>query len=467
METNNSSTAEPATAQVTASGGKQTVKQTVKKTRTLWQRMASPFYIFTKGPNLAFLGVLYSALLCLVVFTGVSSLFLLLTLPALAVPYAKYERKRLAKLGYPNLKDGHVPLQNAGFWEWIKFRYTEPATWREVGSLLATSILGGIAAFLFFFETAVLIFCISLGISLLRGTEFVNWGIYASEYHQHSNEQQYWISHTYNAGNAREVLSMPNITSDMWWVFLLAIIPTLIIFFYINGLFTATQASASYAILAPRPQEYERQVARLSESRTKIVDAFETERRRIERDLHDGVQQELVNINMRLGLAEIEAKKLPEAAPVLTHVTEARTQLAHAQQTLRNTVRGIYPAVLEDHGLKAALEELAQGCAVPVHLTYYANGRMAPEIERTAYFAASEAVTNVLKHAKAKNIQMDVREVNGYLQLTVQDDGVGGANPNTGTGLSGLYERAQALGGSFTVDSVPGNTVLQMKLPIS
>ena len=463
METNNSSATQQAPASVAASG-KQTVKQTGKKTRTLWQRMASPVYLFTKAPWTAFASLVLIALISLVVFSGTSTLILLLALPALAVPFGVFERKRLAQMGYPNLKDGHVKLNNPGAFEWIKFRYTEPATWREVGSLLATSIIGAVAGAVLLVEMSVLVILVALSIALLRGEELVNWGLYTS----HGRfDDDFWFGPATNAGNARELLHMPDITSNMWWIFLLAIIPALLIFAYINGIIAATQASASNAILAPRPQEYERQVARLSESRTKIVDAFETERRRIERDLHDGVQQELVNINMRLGLAEMEAKKLPETAPVLTHVTEARTQLAHAQQTLRNTVRGIYPAVLEDHGLKAALEELAHGCAVPVHLTYYANGRMAPEIERTAYFAASEAITNVLKHANAKNIQMDVREANGYLQLTVQDDGIGGANPNTGTGLAGLYERAQALGGSFTVESAPGNTLVQMKLPIS
>lgn len=157
----------------------------------------------------------------------------------------------------------------------------------------------------------------------------------------------------------------------------------------------------------------------------------------------------------------MEAKNLAtdtqdaRAAALLNHVTEARTQLSHAQQTLRDTVRGIYPAVLEDHGLKAALEELVRHSVLPVHLTYDAPARLPRDIERTAYYTVNEALTNTLKHAQAQFVSLSAFVAGESLVITVEDNGIGGADPARGTGLAGLVERAAALGGTVQVDSLP------------
>ena len=282
-------------------------------------------------------------------------------------------------------------------------------------------------------------------------------------------ELDYYI----NQGFLPSAGQMVEVTSQYWWVPLAAVPALLFIFAYINGLMAAAGGSLSKLILSSRPEEQERQLARLTASRATIVDAFEGERRRIERNLHDGVQQELVNLNLRLGLAEMEAKNLAadtqdaRATALLNHVTEARTQLSHAQQTLRDTVRGIYPAVLEDHGLKAALEELVRHSILPVHLTYDAPARLPRDIERTAYYTVNEALTNTLKHAQAQFVSLSAFVAGESLVVTAEDNGIGGADPARGTGLAGLVERAAALGGTVQVDSPAGGpTRLTLALPL-
>lgn len=169
------------------------------------------------------------------------------------------------------------------------------------------------------------------------------------------------------------------LTHNQWWLPVLLILVGVFVFAYINGVMAGASASLSKMVLSPRPEEFERKLAQLSKSRSTIMNSFESERRRIERNLHDGVQQELVNISLRLGLTEMEAKRLVAAGHpaqnLQAQVAQSKADLAHALETLRNTVRGIYPAVLEDHGLHAALEELAHHTLVPTQLHYQVRER--------------------------------------------------------------------------------------------
>ena len=249
------------------------------------------------------------------------------------------------------------------------------------------------------------------------------------------------------------------------------ILIALFLFAYINGLLAATSTTLSKLILSPRPEEYERKVAKLTASRSTIVDSFESERRSIERNLHDGVQQELVNINLRLGLAEMEAKSLVArglpAQSIQQQITQSKAELTHALQTLRNTVRGIYPAVLEDHGLYAALEELTRHTVIPSQLNFRLRERPRREVERVAYYTVNEAITNTLKHTAATRITVNVWDSLTHLMVEVSDNGGGGANLETGTGLAGLRERAAALGGAVEVTSVPGeSSVVVLSVPL-
>lgn len=429
--------------------------------------MANPFYIFTAGPWIAFAVLVAQGIIASLVTGLTASIIGIAVLPFAAIGFAVYERWRLAKTGHGVIANGHVDYPNASFWEGVLFRLKEIATWREVGSLALTTLWGWIAGAVLFLQIMALGSAGALAYYLGNGNRlYLDWQ-HLSLYSQ--GELDYYI----NQGFLPSAGQMVEVTSQYWWVFLAAIPVLLIIFAYVNGLLAATGASLSKLILSSRPEEQERELARLTASRATIVDAFEGERRRIERNLHDGIQQELVNLNLRLGLAEMEAKNLAadtqdaRAAALLNHVTEARTQLSHAQQTLRDTVRGIYPAVLEDHGLKAALEELVRHSVLPIHLTYNAPARLPRDIERTAYYTVNEALTNTLKHAQAQFVSLSAFVAGESLVVTAEDNGIGGADPARGTGLAGLVERAAALGGTVQVDSPAGGpTRLTLALPL-
>ncbi|MDY6052384.1 MAG: histidine kinase [Rothia sp. (in: high G+C Gram-positive bacteria)] len=436
-------------------------------TQNLWRRMANPLYIFTAGPWIALAVLLAQGVIASLVMGLTASLIGIVALPFVAIAFGLYERWRLAKTGHGAVANGHVDYPNASFWEGALFRLKEIATWREVGSLALTILWGSLAGMILVAEVSLL--GVLTGLSYYTGVGnrlYLDW--------QHLSLYSQWELDYYMS---REILPSTGqifeIMPQYWWVFLVAIPVLLIIFAYLNGLLAAAGASLSKLILSSRPEEQERELARLTASRAKIVDAFEGERRRIERNLHDGVQQELVNLNLRLGLAEMEGKNLvadsqdARAAALLNHVTEARAQLSHAQQTLRDTVRGIYPAVLEDHGLKAALEELVRHSVLPIHLTYDAPDRLPRDLERTTYYTVNEALTNTLKHAQAQFLSLSIFVAGDSLVATIEDNGVGGADAAGGTGLAGLMERAAALGGTVQVDSpVGGPTRLTLVLPL-
>jgi signal transduction histidine kinase len=206
--------------------------------------------------------------------------------------------------------------------------------------------------------------------------------------------------------------------------------------------------------------------ARLSElqaSRARLVEATETERRRIERDLHDGTQQRLVSVAMSLGLAEA---KLPVDAEVVPLVREAREALALALGELRELSQGIHPSILTERGLPVALDDLCRRAALPAVLDVSFEGRLPAQVETAAYFFVSEALTNAIKHSHATElwIRADVREA--VLTAEVVDDGIGGAAVGGGSGLRGMMDRVEALGGSLTVSSPPGRgTTLRAAIP--
>ena len=232
---------------------------------------------------------------------------------------------------------------------------------------------------------------------------------------------------------------------------------------YVVTLTAAAQAAVARLLLDPREAELAATVADLRRSRVDLVDAFETERRRIERDLHDGVQQRLVALTMALGRAELDVSD----GPGLVAVRDAHRQAEAALEDLRSTIRGIHPRVLVDHGLAAAVHELADRSSVPVRVDIRVDRRLPPPVEQAAYFVVSEALTNVTRHARAGRVG-----VHGWLQgetfvLTVEDDGVGGAGPgHRGTGLAGLGVRLEALGGSLRVTSPAGGpTEVRMECP--
>jgi signal transduction histidine kinase len=191
--------------------------------------------------------------------------------------------------------------------------------------------------------------------------------------------------------------------------------------------------------------------AELAASRARIVEAGDAERRRLERNLHDGAQQRLVSVALELRLLHAKLGEDPAAAGEL--LARAQAQLAQGLDELRELARGIHPAVLTDRGLGPAIESLATRSPVPVEITELPDERLAESVEVAAYYVVAEAMTNVAKYAHASHATVSVRRSDGRATVTVCDDGVGGADPALGTGLRGLADRLEALNGRLDVES--------------
>jgi signal transduction histidine kinase/HAMP domain-containing protein len=206
--------------------------------------------------------------------------------------------------------------------------------------------------------------------------------------------------------------------------------------------------------------------AELTTSRARIVATADDTRRRIERDLHDGAQQRLVSLALQLRGAQAGAP--PELGELEAELAEIAGGITDVLDDLREMARGIHPAILAEGGLGPALKTLARRSAVPVELDVRTMGRLPEPIEVGAYFVVSEALTNVAKHARASSVVVDVEAVDGVLRLCVRDDGVGGADFGRGSGLVGLKDRVEALGGQIGVESARGaGTALRVELPLS
>jgi signal transduction histidine kinase len=203
--------------------------------------------------------------------------------------------------------------------------------------------------------------------------------------------------------------------------------------------------------------------AEVAASRARIVAAADETRRRIERDLHDGVQQRLVTQALMLsGISD----RVP--ADVRAEVDEVRDELAATRRELRDLCQGVHPAILVEVGLGAAIRALARRSPLPVRVHLRADGRLPGSCEVTAYYVAAEAFTNAAKHANASAVDILIEEADGTLTVQVRDDGVGGADASSGSGLTGLRDRVEAVGGSMTLNSTAGaGTVLTVLLPVT
>jgi signal transduction histidine kinase len=233
---------------------------------------------------------------------------------------------------------------------------------------------------------------------------------------------------------------------------------------------------------APFPAETEVQMAEFTElvataianaenqgelraSRARIVAASDLTRRRIERDLHDGVQQRLVSLTLGLRAA---ASGIPAGLDdIQGELAQVASGLGGVQDDLREISRGIHPAILAEGGLGPALKTLARRSAIPVDLDVRVDGRVPEAFEVAAYYAVSEILANAAKHSQASVVRVDVATHEGTLYLSVRDDGIGGADPTGGSGLVGLRDRVEALGGALSVRSRRGEgTSLDIELPL-
>ncbi|MFI0348884.1 histidine kinase [Actinomadura sp. 9N407] len=281
---------------------------------------------------------------------------------------------------------------------------------------------------------------------------------------------------------------LDGIPPEPWIVAYTAIFGVILLFVAVQGLVgvAALERKVARRCLGPSPLAgYERRIAHLSESRAEVVEAVDDERRRIERDLHDGVQQRLVALGMLIG----RARRAGDAERSRELLRQAHEESQRALEDLREVAWRIYPAALDGEGLRAALETVAERSPLPVAIEYEPSGKAPHAVETAAYFVVCEAVTNAAKHSGATRVAVRVTESVGeagagstsgagavdgkragngdgrMISVRIEDDGGGGADP-AGGGLAGLARRVAALDGAFGVDSPPGGpTVIAAELP--
>ncbi|KJL26876.1 Sensor histidine kinase LiaS [Microbacterium azadirachtae] len=410
---------------------------------TVWHALMRPPWRFLLGrwPWRTLVYVLSSAAIGFLLLPV--TIVTLLLLPLWGIVIGALERRRTRLLGFPRQTSGHVPLSRDQRHIWLAVRVAEGATWRETAALLLDLVLGWIALAVLFVQGLCLVVFVFIGVSGSCGPAQIN--LFA---------------------DVRIVVG-----PDNWWPVIPIALLAVCLFAYVNAVLAAGQASLLRVLCGPRQRELARNVERLVQSRAALVAAFEAERRRIERDLHDGVQQELVTLAARLGMVSLELDDLTaqgiDTALARDALDAAQGQAEHAMATLRNTVRGIHPAVLTDHGLRAALDELADRTPIPLSLDLSELDRLPAPLETAAYYLVTEAISNAAKHTAATRLTVRASIEDDALSVTVTDNGHGGADEKVGTGLRGLRERAETLGGQFSVVSPAGGpTTLHMVLPI-
>jgi signal transduction histidine kinase len=349
------------------------------------------------------------------------------------------ERRRASRSGVPVSRPYHPPPERAVAGGWQRFRWivTDPATWRDVAWLLPGAIVGFSLGMV-----AVLVPLYGLaGLTLTPVWIWLGTGWYGYG--------AVWGVDTVGEG----LLCLPQ------GAVILAV-----------GLWVAPwlrRVDALFArlLLAPTTTaELRLRVTQLTITRADTVDAQAAELRRIERDLHDGVQARLVSLRMVIGLADTLVDRDPAQAHKL--LAEARESSGAALVELRHLVRGIHPPVLAERGLAGAVRALALSLPLPITVDVDLPARPDTPVESAAYFAVAEALTNLVRHSHARTGSVSLRHAHGTLTMTVADDGTGGADPAAGTGLHGIERRLAAFDGTMALFSPQGGpTIITMELP--
>jgi signal transduction histidine kinase len=389
------------------------------------------------------LGVFWFCLLITLISTGGGALITLIGLPILVLAMyawiagAKSERWRVRVFFGTAISDPYAPLPEGSWFTRLRTRLGDAATWKDLAYMLLLFPIGIVE----FVVTTVLVAAALMHLTL------PSW---------------YWATSDdwtpYDTGWHVDTLPEALLFAAGGIVILLLAMLVLI------GMGRAHVALARGLLGRNREKELEERVSTLTESRSRVIDAVAEERRRIERDLHDGAQQRLVALAMDLGMAKEKLDSDPVAARTL--VEAAHDQAKRALTEMRDLVRGIHPAVLTDRGLDAAISALAGRSPVPVSVEVDLPQRLPDAIETNAYFVVAEALANVGKHSRATQARVIVRCEGETLIIEVADDGVGGADPAQGTGLSGLRDRMAALDGKLLISSpVGGPTWVRAELP--
>jgi signal transduction histidine kinase len=386
------------------------------------------------------LGVFYFAVLAVGLSLGTGLLITLLGMPILigmasvTRALSNFERARLNAFLGTSLRPHHSLPVEAGWVARLSAVAKDAATWRDLVFLLLRLPVG-----LFTFTAMVGVW--SVAISLLLSPVF------------------YWLG-LFQINVGRWVVDGPE-------AMLVATGAGAILFVAAAGVtygLAKLENLLAAALLAASPEELQRRVDDMARSRSRTISLADRERRRLERDLHDGAQQRIVSLAMTLGLAQQKLATNPEQGARL--VKEAHEEAKRALQDLRDLARGLHPAVLTDHGLDAALPALAARCPIATRVDATIHPRPEAAIESAAYFVVSEALTNVARHSQATEVLVTARRDEQWLTIEVRDDGVGGARSEPGGGLAGLNDRVDALGGRVSISSPPGGpTVLRVELP--
>jgi signal transduction histidine kinase len=351
---------------------------------------------------------------------------------------ANLERRIIGRLTQVEIPSPYRPEPvGARWWTRLGARLSDPATWKDLAFLLLQLPLGILS-----FSITVAVF--GFGLRLLLAP--VYWEPFADGD---------WIS----------VLGLDSIG----WAFAVMPLGALIL---LVGIPALGHLGRLYAWLASQllgsnaDPALTRQVTELSDARSRIIAAADAERRRIERDLHDGAQQRLVALALNLRMAEQRAEKGDPSAAELVRAAGEEAQLALKE--LRDLARGIHPAILTNRGLPSALDDLASRSTVPVEVTAKPTERLPDPVEAAAYFVVSECLANIGKHAEATAATVAVSADTAHLTILVTDDGAGGASLNGGSGIQGLADRVGALSGSLLIHSPPGEgTRVTASIPLT
>ncbi|MEU6763535.1 sensor domain-containing protein [Streptomyces sp. NPDC046853] len=373
---------------------------------------------------------------------GAALAVVLVGLPLLAllglagIPVAALERRRLRLVDPATpAPTPHRTPEAPGIPAWFKLRVKEQATWRE---LAYTALLA-----LVLWPMDLLVLACTVGAPAVLMATPVQLALDGGEI----RAAKLWLVGDYPHAFAAALLG-------------LALLAPLL---YPLGAYATARAALARLLLAPREAELTTQLAEVTRSRARLVDAFEAERRRIERDLHDGAQQRLVALTMTLGLARLDAAPGSDLAAQLA---KAHDEAGNVLNELRELIRGIHPQVLVDYGLAAAVEDAADRSPIPVDTDLDGLPRLPESVEAAGYFTTREALTNIARHSGAPRAHISARHHHDTLRIDVRDEGKGGADPARGTGLTGLADRLAVLDGTLTVTSPPGGpTVLSVEIP--
>ncbi|CAM5555449.1 hypothetical protein [Streptomyces afghaniensis 772] [Streptomyces afghaniensis] len=413
----------------------------------VWQAMARPGYLMSAWPWRSAAYLLTGVVTGVVVLVGIVAsaavggvfALVLVGLPLLlctvlaGIPVAAVERHRLRLIDPEPAPGQHGTPGEPGLRAWLTTRMRERATWRELGhALLFAGLLWPVDALAF---AAFLLGPLSVVATPLLMAVFGE-----------AKVLKVWLVTTWPAAVGFAALGL----------LLLALGA------YLLGVAAGARAGLARLLIAPREADLGARVVELARSRVRLVDAFEAERRRIERDLHDGAQQRLVALTMTLGLARLDAPPGPLAEQLAKAHEEAGTALAE----LRELIHGIHPKVLADYGLEAAVADAADRSAVPVDVDLELPGRLSQAVEAAAYFVVCEALANVGRHSGASRAEVSGGHRDGRLVLRIRDDGRGGARAGEGSGLTGLADRVSVLDGRLSLSSPPGGpTLLRVEIP--